>query len=65
MGVYSTILFLGLGAGPAVFASLMDRSFVVGFTACGITGVVLAALSLVARSEPIRRRRAVAVPPSP
>jgi len=38
MGVYSTVLFLGLGAGPAMFAPLMDRSFVVGFTACALVG---------------------------
>ena len=65
MGVYSTILFLGLGAGPAIFASLMDRSYIVGFTACGITGAVLAGASLLARAEPIRRRRAAIVPPLP
>ena len=65
MGVYSTILFLGLGAGPAIFSTLMDRSFVAGFTACGITGAVLAAISLLARLDPIGRRRAVAAPPTP
>lgn len=65
MGVYSSILFLGLGAGPAIFAAPMDRSFVLGFTACGLTGAALAGLSLLARSEPIRRRRAAAaIPPS-
>jgi MFS family permease len=65
MGVYSTILFLGLGAGPAMFAALMDRSFVVGFTACGLVGGLLAGLSLVARSEPLLRRRAAVLPPTP
>jgi MFS transporter, DHA1 family, multidrug resistance protein len=66
MGVYSTVLFLGLGAGPAMFAPLMDRSFVVGFTVCALVGGLLAGLSLLARSEPIRRRRAaVVVPPTP
>jgi MFS transporter, DHA1 family, multidrug resistance protein len=66
MGVYSTVLFLGLGAGPAIFAGLMDRSYVAGFTACAIAGALLAGLSLVARSEPIRRRRRVViVPPGP
>jgi MFS transporter, DHA1 family, multidrug resistance protein len=64
-GVYSTVLFLGLGAGPAMFASLMDRSYVVGFTACALAGALLAGLSLLARSEPIRRRRAAVVPPTP
>ena len=65
MGVYSTILFLGLGAGPAIFSTLMDRSYVAGFTACGITGAILAAISLFARPNPIRRHRAIVVPPTP
>ena len=67
MGVYSMVLFLGLGAGPAIFAVLMDRSYLAGFTACGIAGAALAGASLLARSEPIRRlrRRPLVVPPSP
>jgi len=65
MGVYSTVLFLGLGAGPAMFAPLMDRSYVFGFTACALVGGLLAGLSLLVRSEPIRRRRAAVVPPTP
>ena len=65
MGVYSTVLFLGLGAGPAMFAALMDRSYVFGFTACALLGGLLAGLSLLVRNEPIRRRRAVVVPPTP
>jgi MFS family permease len=65
MGVYSTILFLGLGAGPAIFAPLMDRSYTVGFTACAVAGVLLAGISMIARTEPLRSRRAVAAPPTP
>jgi MFS family permease len=66
MGVYSTVLFLGLGAGPAIFAPVMNRSYLLGFTACGIAGAVLAGVSLIARTEPIRRRRAaVVLPPTP
>jgi predicted MFS family arabinose efflux permease len=67
MGVYSTVLFLGLGAGPAIFAPLMDRSYLIGFTACAVTGALLAGISLFARTEPIRRHRAAAliVPPTP
>jgi MFS family permease len=65
MGVYSSVLFLGLGAGPAIFAPLMDRSFVVGFTACAIAGALLAALSLLARREPLGRGRPLLVPPIP
>ena len=65
MGVYSTILFLGLGAGPALFAPLMDRSFVAGFTACALTSAALASIALLARIEPIRSRlaRPAVIPP--
>jgi len=49
MGVYSTILFIGLGMGPAVFAPLMNKSYVLGFTACGLTGAVLGAAALLGR----------------
>jgi MFS family permease len=67
MGVYSTILFLGLGAGPAIFAPLMDRSFVVGFTACALSGIALASVALLARIEPIQSRlaRPAVSPPTP
>lgn len=65
MGVYSAVLFLGVGTGPAVFAPLMDRSYVTGFTVCAITGVVLAGVSLLALGEPIHRRRAAIIPPFP
>ena len=58
MGVYSTILFLGLGAGPAIFAPLMDRSFIAGFSACALSGAALATVALLARIEPIRSRLA-------
>jgi MFS family permease len=64
-GVYSTVLFVGLGAGPAIFASLMDRSYVVGFTACAVTGILLAGVSVLARTDAIGRRRAAVVPPTP
>ena len=66
MGVYSTVLFIGLGAGPAIFAPLMNGSYLAGFTACGIAGALLAAVAMLARTEPIRRRRRpVIVPPGP
>ena len=39
MGVYSTVLFVGLGLGPAVFAPLIQgQGFAAGFTACAATG---------------------------
>lgn len=66
MGIYSTVLFLGLGTGPAIFAPLMNRGYVVGFTACALLGAAMAMLALIVRTEPIRsRRRAAVIPPSP
>ena len=45
MGVYSTVLFVGLGGGPAVFGPLMQAAgYTWGFTACAVTGLVLALL---------------------
>ena len=68
MGMYSTVLFVGLGLGPAVFAPLIQgQGFAAGFTACAATGIVLSGLSLVARLEPVRRRlrETVVFPPTP
>jgi MFS family permease len=45
MGVYSTVLFVGLGGGPAVFGPLMQAAgYTVGFTACAATGLAIAVL---------------------
>jgi MFS family permease len=45
MGLYSTVLFLGLGAGPAAFGPVMDGAgYTWGFTACAITGLAFALL---------------------
>src|SRR2546430_8438229 len=45
MGVYSTVLFVGLGGGPAVFGPLMQAAgYTWGFTACAVTGLVFALL---------------------
>jgi MFS family permease len=45
MGVYSTVLFLGLGGGPAAFGPLMQGAgYTWGFTVCGLTGLAFALL---------------------
>jgi len=58
MGVYGGMLYLGLGAGPAVFGFVMERSgYVAGFSACAATAIALAVLMAVVRSEPVKRLR--------
>lgn len=58
MGVYGTVLFIGLGAGPAVFGAVMERAgYIAGFTACGAVGLLLAAATALLRSERIVPRR--------
>jgi MFS family permease len=67
MGLYSLVLYVGLGLGPAIFGAVMERSgYGVGFTACAATGLVLAGLVAVLRRSPAGRRRSVvAVPRAP
>lgn len=58
MGIYGTVLYVGLGFGPLVFGPVMERAgYVAGFTACGVTAIVLVALSALARMVSIRRHR--------
>jgi MFS family permease len=64
MGIYGSVLYLGLGAGPVIFGTVMERSgYAAGFTACAVTGLLLAGLVAVLRSEPLRRRASAAMPP--
>ncbi len=52
MGLYGLVLYLGLGFGPAVFGAVMERSgYLAGFTACAATGLAMAGLTAVLRSE--------------
>lgn len=66
MGVYAMVLFFGLGAGPAVFGPVLERSgYVAGFTACAVTGALLAGLvALLRRERFLRGRPAPALPPA-
>jgi MFS family permease len=65
MGIYGTVLFLGLGVGPAIFGTVMERSgYVVGFTACAATGLLLAGLVALLRREPAGRQAPAAGPTS-
>src|SRR5258708_16747050 len=58
MGVYGTILFLGLAAGPLVFGPLVQAyGYAVGFTACAFCPVLLALLVAAVHPEAVRRPR--------
>jgi MFS family permease len=55
MGVYGMVLYLGLGFGPAIFGTIMEHSgYLVGFTACAATGLLMAGLTAALRSSRIR-----------
>jgi len=63
MGVYSAILFLGLGLGSALFAPVIQaRGYQFGFLLCAIAGSVLALIAYGIRHEPFQRRPRAAVP---
>ena len=64
MGVYSAILFLGLGLGPALFAPVIQASgYRSGFLLAAVAGAVLAVVALGIRHEPLQRWRRGVVPP--
>jgi MFS family permease len=61
MGIYGTVLFVGLGVGPAIFGTVMEHSgYAAGFTACALTGLLLAGLMAVLRRAPARAQTAAA-----
>jgi MFS family permease len=61
MGVYGSVLYLGLGFGPAIFGAIMERSgYLAGFTACALTGMLMAALTAALRSTRLRLPRPAA-----
>jgi predicted MFS family arabinose efflux permease len=58
MGVYGTVLYLGLGFGPAVFGPVIEGGgYVVGFTLCAAVGVGLAGIAAILRIERSQPRR--------
>lgn len=65
MGVYSTVLYLGLGLGPALLGPLMDRGFSLGFAVSAGLGLIFALVTVLGRPEPLRRRRPLPAPPAP
>jgi len=64
MGIYGTVLFLGLAAGPLVFGPLVQGyGYAAGFTACAAVAVALALVMAAFQAEPLRRRAGVRLPP--
>jgi len=61
MGLYGMVLYLGLGFGPAIFGTIMERSgYLAGFTACAVAGLLLAGLTAALRSSRVRLPRPAA-----
>jgi len=64
MGMYGTILFIGLSAGPLVFGPVVQNAgYAAGFTACAVVAVVLGVVMAVMHAEPMRRRSEARLPP--
>jgi DHA1 family multidrug resistance protein-like MFS transporter len=65
MGIYGTVLFLGLAAGPLLFGPVVQSyGYAAGFTACGIAAIALALVMAALHAEPLRRREEVPLPPA-
>ncbi len=57
MGVYGTVLFLGLSLGPLLFGPIVQGyGYAAGFTACAAVAVLLLLVMAAFQAEPARRR---------
>jgi len=64
MGMYGTILFLGLSAGPLLFGPVVQSfGYAAGFTACAAAASALALVMAALHAEPLRARTEVPLPP--
>ena len=64
MGIYGTVLFLGLAAGPLIFGPVVQNyGYAAGFTACAVAATALALVMAAFQAEPLRRRADVRLPP--
>jgi MFS family permease len=64
MGMYGTILFGSLAAGPLIFGPIVQNfGYAAGFTACAAAAVVLGLVMVGLQAEPLRRRAEVQLPP--
>jgi DHA1 family multidrug resistance protein-like MFS transporter len=65
MGVYGTVLFLSLAAGPLLYGPIIQADgYAAGFTACAAVSIVLALVMAAMHAEPLRRRAEVPLPPA-
>jgi len=65
MGIYGTVLFVGLSAGPLIFGPIVQSAgYAAGFTACAVVSVLLGLAMAVMQAEPLRRRSEVPLPPA-
>lgn len=65
MGMFGTVLFIGLAIGPLVFGPVVQGyGYAAGFTACAAVAVVLVIVMAAFQTEPLRRRTEVALPPA-
>jgi MFS family permease len=66
MGMYGTILFVGLSAGPLIFGPVVQNAgYAAGFTACAVVATALGVVMAAMHAEPLRRREARLPPPAP
>ncbi|HSP08613.1 MAG TPA: MFS transporter [Candidatus Dormibacteraeota bacterium] len=64
MGMYGTVLFVGLSVGPLAFGPIVQSSgYATGFTACAAASVLLALVMAAFHAEPLRRRSEGRLPP--
>jgi predicted MFS family arabinose efflux permease len=64
MGMYGTILFLGITIGPLAFGPIVQNyGYAAGFTACSVVAVLLVLVMALLNAEPLRRRVGVRLPP--
>ena len=64
MGIYGTVLFIGLSAGPLIFGPVVQNAgYAAGFTACAVVATGLGVVMAVMRAEPMRRRAEAPLPP--
>jgi MFS family permease len=65
MGLYGTVLYLGLGLGPVAFGPILqNQGYVAGFTACALVSLALIAVMALLRMPLTARRREMALPPA-
>jgi MFS family permease len=65
MGVYGTVLFASLAAGPLLFGPIIQSDgYAAGFTACAAVSIALALVMAAMHAEPLRRHAEVPLPPA-